>query len=739
MSKEIIFLAPSLSLIKQTLEEWAGQTKEPFMYLCVCSDKTVSQDIEDLGDIAITDFDIPVTTKYEDITDFLSQETKYKRIIFSTYQSLEVVAKAMESISEYCFDLAIFDEAHRTAGVKYSKAFNLGLSDEYIKCKKRLFMTATERMLMPRLKERAKKEDRLVFSMDDENIYGKAFHKLNFGEAINLDIVSDYRIVVAAVKEKEIYDWIVSNTELKDDNEELNAFAQVVFTQILLSKTLKNYELTKTISFHSSIINSKIFTSGLYSDYDLKSIIEMFNSDIPLDSLYINHIDGSYTAGVRREIMDEFKEAKFGVLSNSRCLTEGVDVPEIDSIYFVDPKNSLIDIVQACGRSLRKSKGKGNKIAHIIIPILIPEEMDEEALFNSDKFETVYNVVQSLRDQDNRLEQWINLLNRDVSKGRYTKPEWTPLDIELPKGFDINKFEKNLFTRIAIINCEPTSKKFRQRKIYGKKDRISSHSRLFRTIGDYSFESFKNNLIFPTLEKFSEVDEILAYKKLKINHNNVSHTFRLGLIEKLKHKNYKLTAIGKQVKNKDMNFTNVFRSQMLKYFIIDKNNKSRILFPYRTFLKVILNVKKINFLHFAYPLCTLYDSSEKSLLEVIEGIQLINEEIPSPDTLNEANQRELQSDLNSLWNLNYTYTDVWTKNTTLYNQWIYFRNHLSLFENYISWDEETGRMIMINGRENELLRILNENSELEDETNLEKLILKYTDIISVFLISISGN
>lgn len=721
-SQKVLFLAPSLALIKQTLEEWAQQTSVFFEYLCICSDETVSKDLEDYGDITIAEMDVPVSTDISQIVAFLNNDTVNKQIIFCTYQSLKVLSDSLKGNPEIAFDIAIFDEAHRTAGANLSGMFNLGLDDDNIKCRKRLFMTATERMLMPRVIDKAEEENRIVFSMNDTDIYGEVFHRLSFGQAIQQGIISDYRIVVTAIREKEVFDWIKLNTQLEDDSEGIVAFGEVLFSQMLLSKATKTLSIRKTLTFHSSIKNSQMFAFGKFSNYDLMRIITQFNPDIRAEDIFVDHIDGSFSAGKRREILNKFKSSMAGVISNSRCLTEGVDVPVIDSIYFVDPKNSLIDIVQACGRALRKPIGVDDKISYIIIPVLIPEGIEGEELLNSDRFENIYNVIQSLRDQDERLEQWVDLLNQNAARGKYTTPKWNPLEIELPKDFDINVFEQSLLTRIAIVNSESTKKKFSKTKIYNQGERRSKFTRAFRTIGDYSVRSFKDSLVDPTIAKFTS-DMPFSNSVLKINNNNVSHTFRLGLIEKVAKKNYKLTPLGKNYKNSVEDFESIFKKQMMRFYVKNENQNKERLFPYRSFLSILMEVKKVNYLHFAYCLCTMVDSNAKSLKDALSGIELINREIPNPEFLNEKNQNDLLSELNQVWSIDYSYEDIWTNKTTLYNQWIYFRNHLILFDGVI-WNKNDKSLEILGSKTVSLRGILEEELFLGNTAD-EKALYSY--------------
>ena len=346
-AKTVLFLAPSLALVKQTLEAWANQSNTPFSYLAVCSDKSVSLN-EDDGDIAISELNVPVTTDVAEISNFLHSKNFNTKYIFSTYQSLPVIAEAFMGIDDFEFDLTIFDEAHRTAGAKESTLFSLALDDNNIPSHKRLFMTATQRMLRPNLKKIAAENERLVFSMDDENIYGKLFHSYNFGKAINDKIISDYEIIVAGIQESELKNWIATNKELEVlDEAEETAFttAQTLFSQIILAKAIESYPINKVISFHSSVNNAKVFSGAIGNGNNLDTLITKVNKSIVSEDLYIDHINGSMSAGTRQEKLDEFKNSKYGLISNSRCLTEGVDVPIIDSIYFVENKNSIIDIV----------------------------------------------------------------------------------------------------------------------------------------------------------------------------------------------------------------------------------------------------------------------------------------------------------------------------------------------------------------------------------------------------------
>lgn len=742
-SSNILFIAPSLALIKQSLESWSDQSKTPFSYLCICSDQTVSSSIEDNGDISIQDFNIPVTTDPVKVVQFLDAGTKVKRIVFSTYQSLPILAEALNSLPEFAFDISIFDEAHRTAGAKDSQLFSLALSNEYIKSNKRLFATATERLVKPWIKKRAEDEERIIFSMDDLSTYGPTFYRYNFGEAIAEEVISDYRIIIAGIKESELFDWIRVNKDLVkiDENSvEFHTTAYNLFSQLLLSKAAKEYPIRKIISFHSDIKHAQYFTSGYKDTLSLKKVLEETNESISPDNLYISHINGQMPTGTRKEILDHFKASQYGIVSNARCLTEGVDVPIIDCVYFVEPKKSLIDIVQACGRALRKPLNGTKELAYFIIPILIPDDMSEEEILNMDNFEMVFNVIQSLRDQDNRLSQWIDQINQNAVKGKTPKPgdgDWTPITVTLPVNINIKDFEEKLYLKIAEVNAEPTSSKFVASRQYGRNERKSNIKRIFRTLGDYSYESYLTTLVEPTLNKFNNIDQKIPLINLKINNNNVSHTEKLGLVIK-EDKVYSLSPLGKKVFNKEIELKKVFLRQMMRRFeIIYNDDKTyRLLFPYRTCLKILLNVGSLNFYEFVFTIYSIQDSSTESVQNAINGINYFRNKYPRLNLVNEANQEKILAELNEYFQTSFTLVDIWgSMPTTVKNQFTYFKNHLSLFDKFIKVDKNS--ITLIESAKNEAEKMLKMDLELETETNIGTLLLKYLKpFVSVVLFTL---
>ena len=665
-----MFLAPSLALIKQTLEEWNKHTKNPFSYLCVCSDASVKLE-EDVPDLDISEVNFPVTTDSDIISKFISQGNNFS-VIFSTYHSIDAIVNAMDS-NKYEFDIVIFDEAHRTAGAKNSEMFGLALSDLKIRSKKRLFMTATERIIHPRIKNIAEQANQPVFSMDDESVYGPVFDRYTFGEAIEDGVISDYKLLITVIDNDEVSNLIEKNRLLTEDislNE--NMTAENLYKQIVLVKAMENYNIKKTITFHSSIKRAKYFINGDSNmNLNLKNIFANISPNFKLDGSYFSTIDGSMSAGDRNIRLRTFENSSIGIISNARCLTEGIDVPLIDSIYFVDPKNSLVDIVQACGRALRKPHSQSTKSdSFFIVPVIIDKNIDLDNL-DDNLFETVHNVIQSLRDQDERLADWIDSINIGVvKKNTNSRISSDLIQIFLPRQFDLQTFTKAIELRIAKFNRDPTiNSNFREIV------RQSSHIKSFMPLGDYAHDTYLKNLVKPTIKKFNSNSDELDSDTLKIDHNNISHTLRVGLIEKKEDGKFKLTSSGKQFKQGDLHFEEIMKESMLNF-------ESKItpgLYPYRTILEVLIQVKQFNYLEFLYGLYTILDSSKQSLENAVKIIKDIKNSYTNLDILSKQNKETVLNNLNDKYDVSFSFDEVWGSTTTK-NKFLYFKNHLNLFK-----------------------------------------------------------
>ncbi len=438
--KIMLFLAPSIALLSQTFREYAKEKSEPFYASIVCSDDKVGKSKnEDNDDIKFSELPIKPSTRLEYILSVHEKAQKENKrfIIFSTYQSALRIKEVQEAgLGE--IDLIIFDEAHRTVGAMYSSnerddknAFTLCHSDEHIKAKKRLYMTATPKVYSESSKAKAKESDNVIYSMDDEEIFGEEIYTLNFSKAIALDLLTDYKVIILAVR-KENLSGVTNSvnkkiSQLKAEGTKLdkklinNEFVcKIIGTHKGLAKqdlivldeenkedhNLKNQYDTapsqRAINFCKSINTSKNIKDSF------ETIMECYDEELKKKSfknlqIKIDHIDGTMNCKERLEKLEnlnQFEPNTCKVLSNARCLSEGVDVPALDSIVFFDGKSAMVDIIQAVGRVMRKAKRK--KRGYIILPIALEESeiqnLDEAV--NNTNFKNIWKVIKALRSHD---------------------------------------------------------------------------------------------------------------------------------------------------------------------------------------------------------------------------------------------------------------------------------------------------------------------------------------------------
>lgn len=420
-AESIIVAVPSLYLIKQSLQDWTkefialGENPRP-EWLVICSDDSTGNLDKDEFVSDTYSLGIPTTTKIDDISSFLKKKHTGRKIIFTTYQSSDRLAKASQK-SKFKFDLAILDESHKTVGEK-SKSFATLLSDKNIVVKKRMFMTATERVV------RGQGDD--VYSMDDENIYGKRIYQLSFKDAIhsNPPIICDYKILTITVSNSEIQQIISDNNFVVDREKRLqNIDAQSIASAIALRKATNKYGIKHAISFHKSIKSAEEFSK-------LNNDLNQLNIDkIKLPSL---HISSKKSAGERERLMQDFSKKSISLMTNARCLTEGVDVPAVDCVLFADPKQSVVDIVQAAGRALRPFKGKD--FGYIMMPLIVPDDMNFEDFFETTPFRQIAKIITALSTQDERIAEEFRI----TTSGKSSTQKRIIIDGTIPVGLNID-------------------------------------------------------------------------------------------------------------------------------------------------------------------------------------------------------------------------------------------------------------------------------------------------------------
>ena len=424
--KTTLVLVPSLNLLAQTLAEWAKNMSSPWNYLCVCSDDTVNK-ADDQPISKVSDFPFHVTTSSEKISEFL--QLSGEKIIFSTYQSSAQVAKAQE-LDGTSFDLVICDEAHRLTG-KTDADYATVLDGKKIVTKKRLFMTATPRTYTTAVKTKAEERGVEITSMDDEHIYGPVLHKLSFGEAIKQELLSDYRVLIVGVTDPQVQD-LIDRRELVTVNDAVNTDARTLAAHIGLAKATKDYNLKRTISFHS-----RIKLADQFAKDHLMILDWLPDTHKPSGNTWTGTISGAMNTGDRRRLIKQLSldgEDRHALLTNARCLTEGVDVPSLDGVAFIDPRSSQVDIIQAVGRAIRKSTNK--EIGTIVLPVLIPTDSDAEEALEDTAFKPIWAILNALKSHDDDFAVELNNLRTEL--GRTGEPGDLPnrLVEDLPTDID---------------------------------------------------------------------------------------------------------------------------------------------------------------------------------------------------------------------------------------------------------------------------------------------------------------
>jgi predicted helicase len=423
---KVLFLAPSISLVSQSLREWMAQTQTDIRPFVVCSDTKAARQAED-----ITTHDIPLpTTDAGRLAEGLASVGKRMRgmtVVFSTYQSIDVVARAQKDSAQQ-FDLILCDEAHRTTGVRLpgeedESAFVKVHDNTYLPATKRLYMTATPRIYGEAVKKKADEASAVLTSMDNENLFGPEFHRLGFGEAVESRLLSDYKVMVLVVEGDAIAESLQAS--LADENSEisLDDAAKIVGCWNGLAKRTADGDfganpspMKRAVAFLRDIRSSQAFAKAF------PEVVEGLGEgrgDLGVDlACDVKHVDGTMNALQRAEALAWLKapipEGECRVLSNARCLSEGVDVPALDAVLFLHPRNSLVDVVQSVGRVMRKHDDKD--FGYVILPVAIPAGMaPDEALKDNKRFKVVWDVLNALRSHDERFNAMINSIDLDKS------------------------------------------------------------------------------------------------------------------------------------------------------------------------------------------------------------------------------------------------------------------------------------------------------------------------------------
>ena len=488
----ILYLVPSITLIQQSMRAWSENRKASSYYIGVCSDKSVSGE-----DGSITELECPVSTRPDDLKQYIgNRHTDKMTVIFCTYNSIQVVADAL---GKKFIDLALCDEAHRTIGGADQSFFTKIHEDSVIKVRKRLYMTATPKIFTDKIRKAADAQEKKVYAMDDREAYGPVFHELKFDEAVHTyDALSDYKVRIAFIDPKFMDPELQSSMA----NEEglLPLSAQNKMVALWHSLLHPDYDEKKTrllqraIVFSNTINASKLFAGEDQSqdqknENSFQGIVRRVKKFKHTDkSVDVKHVDGKTRALDRKKQLRWLAESNDDpdscrLLSNARCLSEGVDVPALDGVVFMEPRQSMVDVVQSVGRVMRKHHGKES--GYVILPVAIPAGEDiNKTLDDGRTWKVVWEVLNALRSHDPSLAAQINqlVLEKKISKdGRIGEKIRLASITDRPDDPDYQKFLGRFYSKMSSKLVEKVGDinyydKY-GKKLGGKTKTIESHIR----------------------------------------------------------------------------------------------------------------------------------------------------------------------------------------------------------------------------------------------------------------------
>lgn len=464
---KVLFLVPSLSLLSQTLTEWTQETATPMHAFAVCSDSDIGK--KRGGDdfkMLVHELQYPATTNAKALATEIKKrhDAQHMSVVFSTYHSIDVISKAQKEHGLAGFDLIICDEAHRTTGATFSdedeSSFVKVHDNGFIQANARVYMTATPRIYGDTAKATAERDNVALCSMDDESLYGPELFVISFSEAVRRGLLVDYKVIVLSVEEAHVSRRL--QALLADDNNQLKVddAARIVGCWKALSKQGLTEDLIgdseamkRAVAFCQVIEPSKAGKGHKVSSKNIagmfQAVVEAYQESADADEAAVNlacqaeHVDGGMNASQKEAKLDWLKaeppENTCHILSNVRCLSEGVDVPALDAVLFLTPRNSQVDVVQSVGRVMRNSPGK--KRGYVILPVVIPAGVEPHDALNDNKtYAVVWQVLQALRSHDDRFDAMVNkldLIGRDPSK-----MEVIAITDKVPKKQTRNPYDK---------------------------------------------------------------------------------------------------------------------------------------------------------------------------------------------------------------------------------------------------------------------------------------------------------
>ena len=433
--KRVLFVVPSLALIAQTVREWTKDTGTELRSFAVCSDAQVGKrrkDADDVAEIEVHELEFPATTQPAKLAQKAgSVDAERLTVVFSTYQSIPVLTAAHQHGLPQ-FDLIICDEAHRTTGatIDGEEAGNFVKihDNQYVQGAKRLYMTATPRVFGEGARAKAADAAVSLCDMDDEAIYGPTFFTRGFSWAVENGLLTDYKVIVLAMDEAIVSKSVQSRLADAGNELQLDDATKIVgcYKALLKQGDADGFgadaqAMRRAIAFCKDIRSSKLIAR------EFGAVVDEFNeasaNEADRDNAVrcdVQHVDGTFNAKTRGELLnwlsDDVDDHHCKILSNARCLSEGVDVPALDAIMFLHPRKSQIDVVQSVGRVMRRAAGK--KLGYVILPVVIPAgKAPEEALNENERYKVVWQILNALRAHDDRFDATINKLELSNDAG----------------------------------------------------------------------------------------------------------------------------------------------------------------------------------------------------------------------------------------------------------------------------------------------------------------------------------
>jgi predicted helicase len=437
--KRVLFLVPSLSLMSQTLTEWTQESETPLHSFAVCSDSDVGKKRKLDDDVVQTfthELRYPATTEPQRLASEMSKrhDDQHMSVVFSTYQSIDVISRAQHQHNLAEFDLVICDEAHRTTGATFGEEDESNFvrihDADYLRATKRLYMTATPRIYGDNAKIKAESGDVTLCSMDDETLYGKELYVITFSEAVKRGLLVDYKVLVLTVEESAISRRLQELLKDEDNQLKVDDAAKIVGCWKALAKqgltddlVGDNQPMKRAVAFCQVISpdykGSKHKVSSKNIAGMFQSVVEAYQESEEIEeaarlTCEADHVDGGMNASQKETklswLKEEAPENTCRILSNVRCLSEGVDVPALDAVLFLTPRNSQVDVVQSVGRVMRNAPGK--RRGYVVLPVVIPAGMEpHEALNDNQTYKVVWQVLQALRSHDDTFDAMVNKLD----------------------------------------------------------------------------------------------------------------------------------------------------------------------------------------------------------------------------------------------------------------------------------------------------------------------------------------